>query len=117
MNRILIVAEHDGSRLNPAIAKCVTCARGIADAQITLAVFAADPSAVAADAAAVAGVDRVITVTHAIHANAWAHSSAGIMPSVRASSWNAEITSSSVTFGYSTRPIDARYECSGPIPG
>ena len=65
MNRILIVAEHDGSRLNPAIAKCVTCARGIADAQITLAVFAADPSAVAADAAAVAGVDRVITVTHA----------------------------------------------------
>ncbi|NBU25928.1 MAG: hypothetical protein EBS39_10010 [Gammaproteobacteria bacterium] len=41
MNRILIVAEHDGARVNPAIAKCVTCARAIPDAQVTLAVFAA----------------------------------------------------------------------------
>ena len=72
MNRILIVGEHDGSRLNPAIAKCVTCARGIPDAEITIAVFAADPTAVAADAATVAGVHRVVTVTQAIHSNALA---------------------------------------------
>ena len=46
MNRILIVAEHDGARVNPAIAKCVTCARAIPDAEVTLAVFAADPATV-----------------------------------------------------------------------
>ncbi len=26
MHKILIVAEHDGKTLNPATAKCVTCA-------------------------------------------------------------------------------------------
>ena len=102
MNRILIVAEHDGSRLNPAIAKCVTCARGIADAQITLAVFAADPSAVAADAAAVAGVDRVITVTHAIHANAMA---AAIAPQlVELAAAYTHVFGPSTTFGKDLMP-------------
>ena len=72
MNRILIVAEHDGARVNPAIAKCVTCARAIPDADVTLAVFASDPAAVAASAATIAGVDRVVTVTHAAHAHALA---------------------------------------------
>jgi hypothetical protein len=52
-----------------------------------------------------------------IHATAWAHSSAGMIPSVRDRSWNPAITSSSVTDGYSARPIEARYECSGPTPG
>ena len=68
MNRILLVAEHDGARLNPATAKSVTCAAAIPEAEITVAVFAADPAAVAAAAAAVAGVARVLTVTHPAHA-------------------------------------------------
>ena len=58
--------------------------------------------------------DRCSRASQAI---AWADSRAGMMPSVRASSWKASITSASVTFGYSARPIDARYECSGPTPG
>src|SRR5256885_13986937 len=31
---VLIVAEHDGTRLNASTAKCVTCAQGIPGAQI-----------------------------------------------------------------------------------
>jgi electron transfer flavoprotein alpha subunit len=65
MSKILIVAEHDGARLNPATAKCVTCARGIAGAEIVVAVFAADGAAVAAQAAQIAGVTRVLRVDHA----------------------------------------------------
>ena len=52
MAKILIVAEHDGSKLNPATAKCVACASQIAGAEISIVVFAADPTAVATQAAA-----------------------------------------------------------------
>ena len=68
MAKVLIVAEHDGSKLNPATAKCVACAAQIAGAEISIAVFAADPAAVAAQAAALQGVARVHTVAHALHA-------------------------------------------------
>ena len=68
MSKILIVAEHSGGKLNPATAKCVHCAAGIAGAEIHLVVFAADAAEVAAQAAQVAGVSKVITVTHAVHA-------------------------------------------------
>jgi len=60
--RILIVAEHDGKKLNASAAKCVTCARALAGAEITIAVLAADAAAVAAEAAQLAGVARVLTV-------------------------------------------------------
>ena len=60
--RILIVAEHDGEKLNPSTAKCVTCARALADAEVAVAVLAADAGAVAAEAAQLSGVNRVLTV-------------------------------------------------------
>ena len=62
---ILIVAEHDGKKLNQSTAKCVSCARTLADAEIrvvVLAADAADAAAVAAQAAQLAGVARVLTV-------------------------------------------------------
>jgi electron transfer flavoprotein alpha subunit len=62
MNRILIVAEHSDGRLNPAIAKCVSCASSIPGAEISIAVFAKDGSPVAAAAAAIQGVARVLLV-------------------------------------------------------
>lgn len=43
--QVLIVAEHDGGKLNPSTARAVTCARGIPGAQITVAVFAANAAA------------------------------------------------------------------------
>jgi electron transfer flavoprotein alpha subunit len=62
MHKILIVGEHDGKTLNPATAKCVTCASGIPEAEITIALFGADTSAVAAQAAGLTGVKAVLRV-------------------------------------------------------
>jgi electron transfer flavoprotein alpha subunit len=62
MHKVLIVGEHDGKALNPATAKCVTCASGIPDSEITIVLLGADTSAVAAQAAAVAGVKSVLRV-------------------------------------------------------
>jgi electron transfer flavoprotein alpha subunit len=62
MQKVLIIGEHDGKILNPATAKCVTCARGIADAEISVALLGADTSSVAAQAAAIPGVKAVLRV-------------------------------------------------------
>jgi len=62
MHKILIVGEHDGKTLNPATAKCVTCAAGIAESDITVVLLGADTSAVAAQAAAITGVKAVLRV-------------------------------------------------------
>src|SRR6204780_5486912 len=69
MTQILIVAEHDGTTLNPATAKCVTCARALPEPQITVAVCAADAGAVAAQAAQLAGVARVVKIENPANAH------------------------------------------------
>jgi electron transfer flavoprotein alpha subunit len=68
MNKVLVIAEHAGGRLNPATAKCVTCAASVPDAEVTVAVFAAEGADVAAQAAALKGVARVLLVEHAANA-------------------------------------------------
>jgi electron transfer flavoprotein alpha subunit len=70
--RVLIVAEHDGARLNPSTAKCVTCARALPQAEIVIAVLAADGAAVSTQAAALEGVTRVMRVDHPANAHALA---------------------------------------------
>jgi electron transfer flavoprotein alpha subunit len=70
--RVLIVAEHDGAKLNPSTAKCVTCARALAGAEIVVAVLAADGNAVSTQAAALAGVSRVLRVDGPVNAHALA---------------------------------------------
>ncbi|MBV8783323.1 MAG: electron transfer flavoprotein subunit alpha/FixB family protein [Gammaproteobacteria bacterium] len=72
MTDILIVAEHDGARLNVSTAKCVTAARALAGAKLTVAVCAADAAAVAAQAAQLAGVDKVLTLENPANAHALA---------------------------------------------
>jgi electron transfer flavoprotein alpha subunit len=66
---ILIIAEHDGARLNVSTAKCVSCARSLAGAQITVLVVAADAAAVAAQAAQLTGVSRVVTLENPANAH------------------------------------------------
>jgi electron transfer flavoprotein alpha subunit len=70
--KILIVAEHDGTKLNVSTAKCVSCASTLAGAEITVVVCAADAAAVAAQAAQLAGVTRVLAVDHPANAHALA---------------------------------------------
>ena len=65
MAKILIVAEHDGSALNPSTAKCVTCAAAIDGAEIDVVVLAASTSDIAAEAAQLSSVARVITIERA----------------------------------------------------
>ncbi len=62
MHKILIVGEHDGKTLNPATAKCVTCAGSIPDGEIAIVLLGSDTAAVAAQAAAIAGVKSVLRV-------------------------------------------------------
>ncbi len=68
MSKILIVAEHDAGKLNASTLKSVTCAAKIAGATIDVAVLAADASAVAAQAAAITGVSKVVVIENAANA-------------------------------------------------
>ncbi|MEM9173457.1 MAG: FAD-binding protein [Pseudomonadota bacterium] len=61
MSNILIIAEHADGVLNPATSKCVACARTIDDASITVVVIGDGIDAVAASAAQLDGVSKVLT--------------------------------------------------------
>jgi electron transfer flavoprotein alpha subunit len=65
MAKVLIVAEHLGGRLNPSTARCVSAAQALSPESIDIVVLAGDPGAVAGEAAAIAGVSRVLTVANA----------------------------------------------------
>ena len=100
--KILIVAEHDGSKLNPSTAKSVTCARGIPGADIVVAVFAAQADAVAAQAAQLTGVTRVLTVENAANEHALA---AVLAPQVLALAQDyTHVFAASTTFGKDLMP-------------
>ena len=71
-SRILILAEHSQNQLSLGTAKCVACAAGIPEAQITVAVCVAEASAagaVLAQAAQLKGVARVLALEHPANAH------------------------------------------------
>ena len=68
MTRVLVVAEHDGRRLDPATAKCVRCALDLAPQALAVAVLARGGDEIAAQAAALAGVTGVLLVDAAHNA-------------------------------------------------
>ena len=68
MAKVLIVAEHDGSALNQATAKCVACATGIPEADIHVLVLADGGDGVAAEAALLAGVTQVLVASNSANA-------------------------------------------------
>ena len=61
MAKVLLIAEHDGTNLNPNTAKCVACAAQIPDAEIDVAVFAESAADIAAAAANLESVTRVLS--------------------------------------------------------
>ena len=70
MAKVLIVAEHLGGKLNAATAKCVSAAKAVNADAIDVVVLAADPAGVAAEAAQIEGVSRVIAVANAANEHA-----------------------------------------------
>jgi electron transfer flavoprotein alpha subunit len=100
--RVLIVAEHNGSKLSQATARSVTCARGIPEAEIVVAVFAAKPDAVAEQAAQLTGVNRVLTVANPANEYALA---AVLAPQVAALATEySHVLTASTTFGKDLMP-------------
>ena len=61
MSKILIIAEHDGQSLNISTAKCVTCAQAIGG-HIDIAVIGSGIETIAAEAASLESVAKVIAV-------------------------------------------------------
>jgi electron transfer flavoprotein alpha subunit len=72
MVKVLVIGEHDGKTLNQATLKCVTSAKGLPEAEITIALLGADTGIVAAQAAAVQGVHKVLRVDRPENAHALA---------------------------------------------
>jgi electron transfer flavoprotein alpha subunit len=102
MSKVLIVAEHDGAKLNLSTAKCVTCARGIPGAEITVVVCATDAAAVAAQAAQLTGVAGVLTLENPANAHLL---SAVVAPQIVAlASAFTHVLCASTTFGKDLMP-------------
>jgi electron transfer flavoprotein alpha subunit len=72
MSKVLVIAELNGTELNPSTAKCVACANQLSADAIDVIVFSDQPADAATAAAAIAGVSRVLTVEAAHNANALA---------------------------------------------
>jgi len=102
MTKILVVAEHANGKLNPATAKCVTCASQIQGAQIDVAVLAADAGDVAKQAAAIQGVKRVLKIENAANKEPLA---AVLAPQVAAAAADyTHVFGPSTTFGKDLMP-------------
>lgn len=63
--RVLVIAEHDGTTLNPSTAKSVACAAQLPDAEVHVAVFSKDGARLAEQASALAGVAKVLLIDDA----------------------------------------------------
>jgi electron transfer flavoprotein alpha subunit len=103
MSKILIVAEHLIGQLNTSAARCVTCAREIKPETIDVLVLADAPDAVAAQAAKLDGVSKVVTVARAENAQALA---AVLAPQIAAAAKNGytHLLLPSTTFGKDVAP-------------
>jgi len=102
MPKILVIAEHDGSALNPSVAKVVTCAADIDGAQIDVVVLASDAGAIAQQAARIDSVSRVLVVERTENSHAMA---AVLAPQIVAmASDYSHIFGPSTTFGKDLLP-------------
>jgi electron transfer flavoprotein alpha subunit len=103
MSRVLVVAEHAGGKLAHSTAKSVQCALQLPDAEVTVAVFATDGAGVAAQAAALIGVARVLRIENPVHAQPLA---AAIAPQLAELARNGftHVFGPSTTFGRDLMP-------------
>jgi electron transfer flavoprotein alpha subunit len=103
MSKVLILAEHLNDQLNASTARCVTCAREIKPDAIDVLVLADAPDAVAAQAAKLDGVSKVLTIARSENAQALA---AVLAPQIAAVAKNGytHLLFPSTTFGKDVAP-------------
>ncbi len=103
MSKILIVAEHLNGKLNSSTSRCVTCARELKPDAIDILILADAPDAIAAEAAKIDGVSRVVMVANAANAHPLA---AVYAPQVAAAAKNgySHVFAPSTTFGKDVMP-------------
>ena len=102
MSKVLVIAEHANGKLNASTAKSVRAAAALAGAEIVIAVFSAPGSPVAAQAAKLAGVARVIDIAHAVNEHALAATLAPQVAEVAAGF--THVFAPSTTFGKDLMP-------------
>jgi len=101
MSKILVIAEHDGEKLNSSTARAVSCAAAIGG-DIDIAVFAADGKAVCEAAAKLKGVKKVLRVARAENAKPLA---AVLAPQVaKLAAGYSHVLAPSTTFGKDVLP-------------
>ena len=105
MSKVLIVAEHLNGKLNASTAKCVSAAKALNPDSIDIVVLAADPAAVAGEAAQIGGVTKVLTIANAANANAIAQLQAPQIAQVAAG--YSHVFGPSTTFGKDLMPCVA----------
>jgi electron transfer flavoprotein alpha subunit len=103
MPKVLIIAEHLNGRLNTATARCVTCARELNADAIDVLVLSDAPDGVAAQAAKLDGVSRVLTSARGENAHPLA---AVLAPQIAAVAKNGytHLLLPSTTFGKDVAP-------------
>ena len=106
MSKTLIVAEHLNGQLNTSTARCVTCAKELEPENIDVLVLADAPDAIAAQAAKLDGVSKVLTITRAENAHALA---AVLAPQIAAAAKGgySHLLLPSTTFGKDVAPRTA----------
>ena len=103
MSKVLIVAEHLDGKLNASTARCVTCAKDLKADAIDVLVLASEVAGIAAEAAKIEGVTKVLTVARAENAHTIA---AVYAPQVAAAAKNgySHVLAPSTTFGKDLAP-------------
>lgn len=102
MSKILIIAEHDGSTINPSTAKTIACAAEIDGGEIDVAVFAAAVTTVATQASQIDSIARVLTIERPENEHALA---AILAPQIAALAANySHVFGPSTTFGKDLMP-------------
>ena len=105
MAKVLVVAEHLDGKLNAATAKCVSAAQALNAESIDVVVLSVDPAAVAAEAARIAGVSKVLAVANPANEHAIAQV---LAPQVaKLASGYTHVFGPSTTFGKDLMPCVA----------
>jgi len=103
MSKVLIIAEHLDGKLNGSTARCVTCAKDIKADTIDVLILASAVDAIAAEAAKIDGVSKVLTIARSENEHALA---ATYAPQVAAAAKNGytHVFAPSTTFGKDLAP-------------